>query len=308
MLKVIDLCSGTGAFTLVAKSLNLEVVYSNDMEESSKIIHNRNFPDTPFVKGDINEIDPFSIPDHDLLCAGFPCQPFSLAGKKDGFDDKRSNVFWSICDILEAKKPSYFLLENVKNLLTHDHGKTLETIKNALTKIGYSVKFSVLDTRKITKIPQHRERIYIIGTYMRENGVNLEFPQIKNKSVKEMLEEDVPDSYYYSDRFKVYESISNSVVKQGVVYQYRRTSVRENKTGVCPTLTANMGGGGHNVPLILDDKGIRKLTPRECFNLQGFPHSYILPDTLSDSKLYKLSGNAVSVPVVKKILKRIITQ
>ncbi len=305
-MKVIDLCSGTGAFTLVAQGLGMEVVYSNDIDESSQIMHQSNFNNTPFVKGDITSIDPFSIPDHDLLIGGFPCQSFSLAGMRKGFEDKRSNVFWSICDILDAKKPSYFLLENVKNLVSHDKGQTFDIIKQALTDLGYKIKYAILDTRKITNIPHHRERIYIFGSLNNYPLIDMDFPTIKNNKIESMLEEGrIDPKYYYTDRFKVYNTVSKGVVKKGIVYQYRRTSMRENKTGVCPTLTANMGGGGHNVPLILDDKGVRKLTPRECFNLQGFPESYTLPTQLSDSKLYKLAGNAVSVPVITLILKRI---
>ena len=134
---------------------------------------------------------------------------------------------------------------------------------------------------------------------------SLDFPKIEKKSVSEFLENNVPDKYYYTDKSTTWTLVKNCVVKKNTIYQYRRVYVRENKSSECPTLTANMGGGGHNVPIILDDKGIRKLTPRECFNFQGFPSSYKLPN-LCDSNLYKLAGNAVSVPVVKLIANRII--
>ena len=134
---------------------------------------------------------------------------------------------------------------------------------------------------------------------------SLEFPKIEKKKISEFLETDVPSKYYYTDKSSTWELVKKNIVKKDTIYQYRRVYVRENKSSECPTLTANMGGGGHNVPLILDDKGIRKLTPRECFNLQGFPSSYKLP-ALCDSNLYKLAGNAVSVPVVRLIANRIV--
>ena len=138
-----------------------------------------------------------------------------------------------------------------------------------------------------------------------------DLPKTKPQPIKNFLIENPHQDYYYTDKYKVYQAIKDGITKsvdENAIYQYRRYYVRENKSGVCPTLTANMGGGGHNVPLIKDDKGIRKLTPRECFNLQGFPQNYQLPTTLSDTKLYKLSGNAVSVPVVQLLAQKIIDQ
>ena len=128
---------------------------------------------------------------------------------------------------------------------------------------------------------------------------------IQKRKISEFLQTDVPSKYYYTDASSTWELVKNSIVKKDTIYQYRRVYVRENKSSECPTLTANMGSGGHNVPLVLDAKGIRKLTPRECFNFQGFPSSYVLP-TLSDCNLYKLAGNAVSVPVVQLIAKRLV--
>jgi DNA (cytosine-5)-methyltransferase 1 len=168
-----------------------------------------------------------------------------------------------------------------------------------------------LNTCTITNIPQNRERIYIIGFLDSNlyNNFNFNFENIQPlEPIITFLENNVPDKYYYNSKLKVYNEIKENVKKHintNTIYQYRRYYVRENKNNVCPTLTANMGGGGHNVPLLLDDKGIRKLTPRECFNLQGFPNDYILPN-LSDSKLYSLAGNAVSVPVIKLIAEKVI--
>ena len=235
------------------------------------------------------------------------CQPFSIAGLQEGFKDERSNVFWKILSIIDRHQPKCVILENVKNLVSHDETKTFTTIKSNLEKRGYHVCHKVLNTAEITGIPQHRERIYIVCMKSKKvfDRFSLDFPKIEKKKISEFLEKDVPLKYYYTDKSSTWDLVKTSVVKKDTIYQYRRTYVRENKSSECPTLTANMGSGGHNVPIIVDDVGIRKLTPRECFNLQGFPSTYKLP-SLCDSNLYKLAGNAVSVPVVKLIANRII--
>lgn len=235
------------------------------------------------------------------------CQPFSIAGRQEGFQDERSNVFWKILSIIDHHKPKCVVLENVKNLVSHDEKRTFETIKTQLETRGYHIRFKVLNTADITGVPQHRERIYIVCFKDKSlyEKFSLDFPAIPKRGVQTCLEESVPGKYYYKDSSSTWPLLSEAVKKRNTIYQYRRVYVRENKSQECPTLTANMGGGGHNVPIILDEKGIRKLTPRETFNFQGFPYSYTLP-TLSDTNLYKLAGNAVSVPVVELIAKRLV--
>jgi DNA (cytosine-5)-methyltransferase 1 len=306
-LNMIDLFAGTGAFTLAFQSTSaVNIVFGNDMIEHSKKIYEENFNHKLTLKN-LNEVSVEDIPAHDILTGGFPCQPFSIAGLQEGFKDERSNVFWKVLSIIDTHHPRCVILENVKNLVSHDDNKTFNTIKNNLEKRGYYICYKVLNTADITGIPQNRERIYIVCLKSKKvfDEFSLEFPKIEKKKISEFLENDIPTKYYYTDKSSTWNIIKDSVVKKDTIYQYRRVYVRENKSGECPTLTANMGGGGHNVPLILDSKGIRKLTPRECFNLQGFPSSYKLPN-LSDSNLYKLAGNAVSVPVVNLIANRII--
>jgi DNA (cytosine-5)-methyltransferase 1 len=306
-LRMIDLFAGTGAFSLAFEGTNsVNVVFTNDMVDHSKVIYDDNFTHKLTLKN-LNEVKVEDIPRHDILTGGFPCQPFSIAGHQEGFKDTRSNVFWKILAIIDHHSPKCVILENVKNLVSHDDTKTFATIKSNLESRGYHICYKVLNTAEITGIPQHRERIYIVCLKSKRvfDKFNLDFPKIQKKKISEFLEADIPSKYYYTDRSSTWNLVKESVVKKNTVYQYRRVYVRENKSSECPTLTANMGGGGHNVPLVLDDKGIRKLTPRECFNFQGFPASYKLP-TLSDSNLYKLAGNAVSVPVVKLIANRII--
>ncbi len=306
-LTMIDLFAGTGAFSLAFEDTKaVDVVFGNDMVEHSKKIYDENFGHKLTLK-DLNDINVKDIPKHDILTGGFPCQPFSIAGHQEGFKDERSNVFWKILAIIDHHKPKCVILENVKNLVSHDSKKTFETIKTNLESRGYNICYKVLNTAEITGIPQHRERIYIVCLKSKNvfDKFTLDFPKVQKKQISEFLESDVPSKYYYTEKSSTWNLVKENVVKKNTIYQYRRVYVRENKSSECPTLTANMGGGGHNVPLILDDKGIRKLTPRECFNFQGFPQTYKLPN-LSDSNLYKLAGNAVSVPVVKLIADRII--
>ena len=310
-IKFIDLFAGTGAFSLVlGKNNKFKCVFSNDMMQCSKQIYELNYPDHNFTLQDLNDIKVEDIPHHNLLCGGFPCQPFSIAGDKKGFNDNRANVFWKIIEILEKHKPYVIILENVKNLKTHDNGNTYKIIEKKLQDTGYYIKTSILDTCKITTIPQHRERIYIVGFRDKQkyDMFNFDLIEKEKNQICNFLEDNVDDKYYYDERFKVFEQIKKDVnknISENILYQYRRFYVRENKNNCCPTLTANMGSGGHNVPLLLDDKGIRKLTPRECFNLQGFPRDYNLPN-ICDSSLYKLAGNAVSVPVVDLIIEKLI--
>lgn len=304
-LKMIDLFAGTGAFSYVCNNNNIKCVFANDISEDSKKIFDLNH-EIDLTCKDLNNIKLKNIPKHNILCGGFPCQPFSIAGMQKGFDDERSNVFWKILKILKKYKPDIVILENVKNLQSHDKGNTFKIIHEKLEKLNYYIKYKILDTSKYTKVPHHRERIYIVCFRNKElyNKFDFNFKDIKTEKITKYLEKTIDDKYYYNNRYKVYDTIKEGITKKNIIYQYRRYYVRENKNGVCPTLTANMGTGGHNVPLLKDDKGIRKLTPRECFNLQGFPKDYKLPE-ISDNKLYKLAGNAVSVPIVELIINEI---
>jgi DNA (cytosine-5)-methyltransferase 1 len=308
---LVDLFCGTGAFSYAFHQTNkVNTIFSNDILDSSEEIFNLNNV-IKLTKHDLMDIEDIDIPKSDILTAGFPCQPFSIAGLKKGFDDERSNVFWKILSIIKNNEPKIVILENVKNLQRHDNGKTFKIIIENLENLNYFIKYSILNTSKITGIPQNRERIYIVcfkDKIMCDN-FDFDFPEMELKCVTEFLENDVPEKYYYNASTIIFNELKKNVTKhisEKSIYQYRRYYVRENKNNVCPTLTANMGTGGHNVPIILDNKGIRKLTPKECFNLQGFPNDYKLP-YISSNKLYSLAGNAVSVPVVSLIAQKIIT-
>lgn len=309
VLKTIDLFAGIGGIRLGFQKAGFKNVYSNDFDERCKITYDIN-SDGPQLKiGDIAKISTKDIPDFDFLLAGFPCQAFSIAGYRYGFNDPkgRGNLFFEIARILKDKKPMGFLLENVKNLVSHDNKRTLNVILQTLDNLGYYYKFDVLNTKDYGNIPQNRERIYIVGFKSKELRDNFEFPDPIPLTVKveDLLDTQVNNKYYYNGK-PLYEKLKNDVVECGKVYQWRRKYVRKNKNGVCPTMTANMGMGGHNVPIIIDKIGIRKLTPRECARIQGYPKEFILPENLSDSTLYKQIGNSVSVPVIERVAKNVI--
>ncbi len=308
--KSIDLFAGIGGIRLGFEKAGFKSVFANDFEPKCKITYDLNFIDTPLTVGDITKINAFEIPDFDFLLAGFPCQAFSVAGYRKGFNDEkgRGNLFFEIARILQDKQPTGFLLENVKNLTGHDGGNTFKVILDTLDKLGYEVKSKVLNSMNYGGVPQNRERIYMVGFKKGTNYLErFEFPDPikRTKNIIDILEDPkkIDAKYYYNDK-PLYEKLKNYPFKVGTVYQWRRQYVRENKSGVAPTLTANMGTGGHNVPIIKDSRGIRKLTPRECARLQGFPDNYKIPE-IADSALYKQFGNSVSVPVIERIAKNI---
>ena len=219
-----------------------------------------------------------------------------------------NKIKFEVIKILKDKKPAAFFLENVKNLKSHDGGKTFNIISQALKDVGYYVKEKVLNSAEYGNVPQNRERVYIVGFKSEKMRDAFEFPEKieRTKNLADILEKKVDEKYYYAPTLPMYPKLAEVITKPNTVYQWRRAYVRENKSGVSPTLTANMGMGGHNVPLIKDSKGIRKLTPRECARLQGFPESYKLPKDFPDTKLYKQFGNSVSVSVVERVAGQII--
>lgn len=301
--KTVDLFAGVGGIRLGFENAGFSTVFANDFEAKCAETYNINFKTSKLVVEDITKISTKDIPDCDFVLGGFPCQAFSIAGYRQGFEDEkgRGNLFLDIARIIKDKQPTGFLLENVKNLKSHDGGNTYKVIEETLEALGYHIKSKILNSMEYGNVPQNRERIYIVGFKDRSKIESFEFPEPieLTKSVSDILEKKVDEKYYYNGK-PLYDRLKDDVNEKNQVYQWRRKYVRQNKKGVSPTLTANMGMGGHNVPIILDDKGIRKLTPRECFRLQGFPDNYELPN-IADSALYKQAGNSVSVSVIERI-------
>lgn len=315
-IKTIDLFAGIGGIRMGFEKAGFKTVYANDFDAKCKITYDLNFNNPHLTLKDITTqtrkkqksvLDDIKNIKYDVLLGGFPCQAFSIAGYREGFKDKkgRGDLFFYIAEIIEKTKPKAFLLENVKNLKSHDKGKTYRIIKETLEGLGYYVTEEVLNSKDYGNLPQNRERIYIVGFKYKSNFNRFSFPnKIKRtQKIKDILEKNVDDFYYYNNK-PLWKKIKKYPFKKGLVYQWRRVYVRENKTGLCPTLTANMGTGGHNVPIIKDNKGVRKLTPLECARLQGL-NEIKFPSNMAKSSLYKQVGNSVSVPVITRIAKKI---
>ncbi len=308
-VRFIDLFAWIGWIRIAFENAGFQCIFSNDFDKACKLTFDYNFAwvldnDHSMVLGDMRNIPSQSIPDFEILTWWFPCQPFSIAGYKKWFHDNwRWDLFFDIIRILKDKKPKAFLLENVKNLKNHDKWNTLKIIYNELEKLGYHITDKVLNSMEYGNVPQTRERIYIVWFIDEKVFKKFQFPEkIKlTKTIHDCLEKVVDQKYYYNNK-SLYEKIKDEIVKEDTIYQWRRQYVRENKSKACPTLTANMGTGWHNVPLIKDSKGIRKLTPRECANFQWFPKDYKLPN-IADSNLYKQFWNSVSIPVIERIAK-----
>lgn len=312
-IKVGSFFAGVGGIDLGLEQTNhFEVVYANEIDLYPIETYENNFKIKVDHK-DIVEVDGNQIPDFDMMIGGFPCQAFSVAGYRQGFNDElgRGTLFFELIRLLKEKKkkqkqPSIVFFENVKNLVGHDKGNTFTVILNELHKLGYYVKYKVLNASEYGNIPQNRERIYIVGFLNKESYRKFDFPLPipLNTTIKDIInfDEKVDDKYYYTkERCKFYDELEKNMISTDSIYQWRRIYVRENKSNLCPTLTANMGTGGHNVPLIKTKYGIRKLTPKECFLFQGFPDDFNLPENLSNTRLYKQAGNSVVVPIIEKI-------
>lgn len=316
--KIASLFAGIGGIDLGFEQAGAQSIWANEIDKYCAVTFNVNHPKTKLVVDDICNIKGKDIPKVDIITGGFPCQPFSIAGYRKGFEDDRGNMFFQIMRIIKEmeennNKPRVVFLENVKNLKTHDKGNTFKVIKETLEDNGYYVTEKVLNTCEYGNIPQNRERIFIIGFLKKEDFYRFSWdniPKIKlNNKIEKVVNWDSDEDikYHYGPEKKCYQLLKNNIKEKNTIYQYRRVYVRANKTGVCPTLTANMGTGGHNVPLILTNNNvIRKLTPRECLLLQGFPKDFIIPEELCDSRIYKQAGNAVSVGVIERVAKEIL--
>ena len=298
--------AGVGGIELgFLQSGEFRVVYANEFDKYAKETYELNH-EIQIDSRDIRDIKENEVPYTDVIMGGFPCQAFSIAGYRKGFEDDRGDLFFELLRFIKNNEPRVVFLENVKNMVGHDHGNTFKIIREALAINDYYIKWKVLNAKDYGNTPQNRERIYIVGFKSKEAFEDFHFPEkIKlNNTLRNIIDFDLKadDRFYYEKgRQPFYDKLEESITSQDTVYQWRRQYVRENKNGVVPTLTANMGTGGHNVPLILTNENrIRKLTPKETFNAQGFPKEFKLPD-ISNGQLYKQAGNSVVVPVIKRI-------
>ena len=297
MVKVIDLFAGIGGIRLGVEQAfrNIECVFTSEIDKYAVTTYKANFKDS-HIFGDITKISENDVPDHDILLAGFPCQPFSQAGLKKGFTDTRGTLFFDIERILLAKQPKAFLLENVKQLKSHDKGRTFQTIINHLNKAGYKVFYEILKARDFG-LPQNRERIYIVGFL--DHSINFEFPKPTNlpTRVGDILDDIVDEKYTISDKLwnghKRRKELNKSNGKGFGYGLFNKESAYTN------TISARYYKDGSEILIEQENKNPRKLTPREAARLQGFPEDYIIP--VSDAQAYKQFGNSVAVPVIKAI-------
>lgn len=307
-IKTISLFAGVGGIDIGFEKNGFNTIFANDIDDFACKTYGVNF-ENKLLCEDIKKIKTKDLPNFECLIGGFPCQAFSIAGYRKGFEDTRGTLFFEIVRILKEKKPNVVFLENVKNLVSHDNGKTFKKIIETLKELKYYVKYKILNACEYGNIPQNRERIYIVGFLNKKNYEKFEFPEpVKlEKKLKDVIDfnKKVDEKYYYTkEKYPKIMQKMKDFDDNTTIYQWRRQYVRQNKNHLCPTLTANMGTGGHNVPLVITKFGVRKLTPKECFNLQGFPKNYKLPN-IPTSQLYKQAGNSVCVTVIERIARNI---
>ncbi len=303
--KFVDLFAGIGGIRLAYQNIGGKCVFTSEWDIYSKKTYDANFGEVPF--GDITQISETEIPDHDILLGGFPCQPFSIAGvsKKNslgrahGFlDETQGTLFFDVARIIEHKKPSAFMLENVKNLVSHDKGKTFKVIKETLTELGYSIHCKVLDGKHF--VPQHRERIIIVGfkNSVFEGKEEFNFPDLPepSRAIREILEPIVDDKYTLSDKLWNYlQEYAKKHKALGNGFGFGMT----NLDGISRTMSARYYKDGAEILIPQEGKNPRRLTPRECARLQGFPDKFLIP--VSDNQAYKQFGNSVVMPLIQAV-------
>ena len=308
-LTFIDLFAGIGGFRLALESLGAECVYSNEWDKYAQKVYKDNFGDTP--QGDITLVDEHSIPNHDILCAGFPCQAFSISGKQKGFEDSRGTLFFDVARIIKCKRPKIVFMENVKNFEVHDGGNTLSVVDKTIHDLGYSFSYKVLSAVDYG-IPQKRERIYMI-CFRNDIGIeNFEFPKPfgLEKHVEDfLLPEEKIDKKYFVNRKDTYMEdkqdnvYSNKTIRLGTVNKGGQGERIYSTKGIAITLSAYGGGAFAKTGGYLVNGKYRKLTPRECARIMGYPDTYKIID--NDNQAYKQFGNSVVVDVLQYIAEEI---
>jgi DNA (cytosine-5)-methyltransferase 1 len=298
----IDLFAGIGGIRLGFEKFKGECVFTSEWDKYSKITYKANFGDEP--DGDITKTDVKEIPKHDILLGGFPCQPFSNAGLKQGFDDTRGTLFFDVARIIEYRKPAMILLENVKGFVNHDKGRTMKIVKETLEDLGYNVFYKVLNARDFG-IPQNRERIYIVGINKRKLGsIGFKFPEPSYKPTKlgDILENKVDDKYTLSN--KLWQGHKRRLKEHRAKGNGFGYSLFDRNSKYTSTISARYYKDGSEILIEQKNKNPRKLTPREAARLQGFPEDFKIP--VSDTQAYRQFGNSVAVPVISAIAKEMV--
>lgn len=304
-MRVCSLFCGIGGIDLAFEQVGHKVVWANDNDKYACMTYRHNFPNTELVEADIRAMDKASIPDCEVVAAGFPCQPFSVCGKQKGFDDERGDLFFEVGKVIDAKQPKIVFLENVANLTEHDKGKTFNIIHNELAGRGYYIRYIIADACDYG-IPQHRTRTYIVAFKDKSECDCCRFPEKVplRKHITDIIDTSfkVDDRYYYSPDNPKYERLRKAITDDKQLYRFSDWGIQSSKDGIAFTLKANMGTYPKRVPIIKDNFGIRNITPPECLALQGFPTSFTFHDTVPEREQYKQAGNTVCVGLLYKIL------
>ena len=307
-MRVCSLFSGIGGIDLGFQQAGFDIVWANEFDKDAAKTYRHNFGSEHLVEADIRSINPADIPDFDVLAAGFPCQPFSVLGRQKGFTDPRGNLFFEIARIAEEKLPKVLFLENVANLLEHDDGKSFLTVYNALVPLGYTFKYRIMDAMEYGNVPQQRTRIFIVAFLDYRQCKKFRFPEPIPLTVNmnDILDRSVPHdkSYYYDESSIYWNDLKKIVTDKKALYKIYDSGLSKKRHYFCPALTANMGTYPDRVPIVLDDYGIRKITPFECLALQGYPKTFSFP-SIPMASAYKQCGNSVVVPVIRRITEQI---
>jgi DNA (cytosine-5)-methyltransferase 1 len=307
--KVASMFAGIGGICLGFKQSGCDIVWANEKDRTACRTYRYNFDNEILVENDIRKISPQKIPDMDILTAGFPCQSFSIAGNQKGFADPRGNLFFEIARIIDVKRPKAIFLENVKNLVEHDNGKTFLFIYNSLVQFGYFVRYRVMDAHEYCNLPQPRSRIYIVAFLDSHACDKFEFPDpVKlTASINDVVNrnEQKHEIYYYFSDSQVAVKFGKKIFDHNYIYRISDEGLIRVRNNYCPTLTAQMGTYPDRVPLVRDNFGLRKLTLRECLDFQGFPSDFKFPKTITIQDAYRQIGNSVCVPVVKRIAEKL---
>lgn len=306
---VVSLFSGIGGMDIAFQQAGFEVIWANEKDSQACITYRNNFSGNIIVESDILTVNENEVPRADVLIAGFPCQSFSIMGYQRGFNDARGNLFFEIARIAENVKPKVIFLENVRNLIYHDNGRTFITIFNTLANLGYWVKYAIQNAKTHGNIPQERSRTFVAAFYDLDMANEFSFPSETKltKTLDDIIDRSVRhnERYYYHSSSRYYEMLDRNIKDKTGIYRIDDSGVAKKKYIISPTLKANMGTYHDRVPVIRDEYGIRKITPYECLALQGFPKDFIMRN-ISLENAYKQCGNTVCVPVVKRIATNIL--
>lgn len=307
-LDVVSLFAGIGGICLGFKQAGFNIIWANEKDKAACETYRHNFGSDYLIEGDIKRIDANSIPDADVLVAGFPCQSFSFAGAQRGFADPRGTLFFEVIRVATKTQPEIIFLENVENLMEHDNGVTFQVIYTSLVEMGYIIKYKAMPTHEYANIPQTRRRIYIVAFKDLRKADSFSFPEQLplTKTLWDFINQSDKkhDIYYYNDEDSFDGYIRREVTDKRFLYRIFNGSVRKLTNSKCPTITASMNTK-RNAAALRDDFGVRRLTLREELDFQGFPNEFYFPNTIDIKNAYKQIGNSVTVPVIHRIAEKI---